>query len=217
MVDNYRHKGLRAELVETLKKKGIFHETTLNAIKQIPRHLFIENAFLEHAYQDKAFPIGDGQTISQPYTVAFQTQSLDVKKGDKILEIGTGSGYQAAVLSEIGAKVYSIERHRGLYLKTSALLKNLKYKSIKTFCGDGTKGLTQFAPYDKIIVTAGAPDIPYPLIDQLAIGGQLIIPIGHEKEQIMTLITKKSADQITRKNLGNFKFVPLIGKNGWNN
>ena len=216
MEDNYRHKGLRAGLVHLLREKGIHDENVLNAINMVPRHLFIENVFLEHAYQDKAFPIGDGQTISQPYTVAIQSQELEINRGDKILEIGTGSGYQAAVLSAMGAKVYSIERHRSLHINTSALLKKLGYNT-KTFCADGTKGLDQFAPFDKIIVTAGAPQIPLPLLDQLAINGKMIIPIGDQTQQTMVLVTKKNESQISKKKLGDFKFVPLIGKNGWNN
>lgn len=214
MEDNYRHKGLRQQLVAVLREKGISNEHVLAAINTVPRHLFFDQAFLEHAYQDKAFPIGEGQTISQPYTVAYQTELLQVKKGDKVLEIGTGSGYQASVLIQMGAKVYSIERHHKLYIQTQNLFSTLKY-NVKSFCGDGTKGLNQFAPFDKIIVTAGAPTLPDPLLDQLKIGGKLIIPIGDDNEQVMHLYTKKNGNQIVKKNYGVFKFVPLIGENGW--
>lgn len=210
MIDNYRHKGLRRKLVETLKDKGIRDERVLSAIENIPRHQFLDSSFLEIAYEDKAFPIGSGQTISHPYTVAFQTERLEVNKGDKILEVGTGSGYQACVLVEMGAKVYSIERQRTLYLKTKKLLPEIGY-SPKMFYGDGYKGLPTFAPFDKIIVTAGAPFIPKDLIKQLKIGGLMVIPVGENDQQKMYLIHKKTEKEYELEELGNFKFVPLLG------
>jgi protein-L-isoaspartate(D-aspartate) O-methyltransferase len=209
MVDTYRHKGLRKKLVKTVESKGIKNKSVLTAIERIPRHLFMDSSFLEFAYKDKAFPIGFGQTISQPYTVAFQSELLEVKKGDKILEIGTGSGYQACVLIELGAKVFSIERQKKLYQKTKEFLYNLGYR-VKTFYGDGYKGLTAFAPFDKIIITAGAPYIPQDLIKQLKIGGILIIPEGEGNVQIMKKIVKISETEIDIKEHGTFSFVPLL-------
>ena len=186
MKDTSKHQGLRNQLVNILKKKGITNERVLAAIKIIPRHLFIDSSFADHAYQDKAFPIAAEQTISQPYTVAFQSQTLSVNPGDNVLEIGTGSGYQTAVLIELGAVVYSIERQLELFKKTSLFLPKLGYKPKKFIFGDGYKGFKEKAPFDKIIVTAGAPFVPKPLLSQLKVGGMLLIPVG-EKKQIMTM------------------------------
>ena len=192
MVDNYRHKGMRKKLVSEIRSKGIADERILMAIDNIPRHLFLDSSFLEFAYEDKPFPIGSGQTISQPYTVAFQTELLDIKKGQKILEIGTGSGYQACVLAELGAKVYSIERQRKLYHKTKEFLPKLGYRQIKLFYGDGYKGVPAFEPYDGILITAAAPQIPEKLIDQLKVGGVIVIPLGEGDVQTMMRITKNN-------------------------
>lgn len=212
--DTYRHRGLRNKLIQLLKKKGIKDNAVLEAIGEIPRHYFFDDAFVEHAYEDKAFPIGNGQTISQPYTVARQTELLNVKHGDKVLEIGTGSGYQCAVLCHLGAEIYSIERHKALHEKAYIFLKALEF-SPNLVVGDGTLGLPNQAPFDKILVTAGAPTVPESLLDQLAIGGQIIIPVGDHKKQEMVRITKKTASKLTRENFGAFSFVPLKGKLGW--
>lgn len=212
--DNYKQRGLRNKLVKTLEKKGISDPNVLKAIGKVPRHVFFETALLEHAYQDKAFPIGEGQTISQPYTVAFQTEKLEVKPGDKVLEIGTGSGYQACILMELGAKVYTIEYNQKLYDRTKVALPKLGYKPY-FFLGDGSKGLAAKAPYDKIIVTAGAPVVPKSLTDQLADNGILIIPVGNRDKQMMLRITKKKNELVTEE-FDNFAFVPLLGKEGWN-
>lgn len=206
--DTFRHKGMRKELVAYLRTKGITDEAVLAAIDNIPRHLFMDGAFLEFAYQDKAFPIAAGQTISQPFTVAFQTQLLNLKKGDKVLEIGTGSGYQTAVLCELGAKVFTIERQRPLFLKSQQILKQLGYNP-KQFYGDGYIGQPSFAPFDKVLVTAGAPFIPPKLIEQLKPGGILIIPVG-DTVQTMIEIRKAADGSITQTEHGNFKFVPLL-------
>ncbi|MFN8334050.1 MAG: protein-L-isoaspartate(D-aspartate) O-methyltransferase [Cyclobacteriaceae bacterium] len=211
--DNYKQRGLRNKLVKTLEKKGISDPNVLKAIGKVPRHVFFETALLEHAYQDKAFPIGEGQTISQPYTVAFQTEKLEVKPGDKVLEIGTGSGYQACILLELGAKVYTIEYNKKLYDRTKVLLPRLGYNPY-FFHGDGSKGLPAKAPYDKIIVTAGAPVVPKSLTDQLADNGILIIPVGNRDKQVMLRITRKK-DQLITEEFENFAFVPLLGKEGW--
>ena len=211
MKDTAKHQGLRNQLVTLLKEKGITDKGVLEAIKMIPRHLFLNSSFADYAYQDKAFPIGGGQTISQPYTVAFQSQLLEVKKDQKILEIGTGSGYQTAVLCLMGAKVYSVERQNELFKQTSALLPKLgigirpKHLSF----GDGYKGLPNHAPFDSIIVTAGAPIIPQALMAQLKIGGRLVIPLG-EENQIMTLLIRKNETQFEKHEFGDFKFVPLL-------
>ncbi|WP_370099032.1 protein-L-isoaspartate(D-aspartate) O-methyltransferase [Xanthomarina gelatinilytica] len=209
MKDTFKHKGLRQQLVETIKAKGIKDENVLDAIGRIPRHVFMDSGFLDHAYQDKAFPIAADQTISQPYTVAFQSELLQVYPGDKILEIGTGSGYQTAVLLELGASVFSIERQRELYKKTSKFLPKLGYRPKKLIFGDGYKGLKEEAPFNGIIVTAGAPFVPKPLLSQLAIDGRLVIPVGDEV-QIMTLFIRKGIKEFEKHEFGEFRFVPLL-------
>jgi protein-L-isoaspartate(D-aspartate) O-methyltransferase len=212
--DTYLHKGKRRALVAELRRKGIQSEKVLEAINTLPRHFFFDTALISHAYEDKAFPIGEGQTISQPYTVAFQTELLDVKSGDKILEIGTGSGYQGSILHLLGAEVYTIEYQKKLFEGTQRFLKRLGIE-MHLFYGDGTEGLPQFAPYDKIIVTAGAPVVPEALINQLKTGGILVIPVGDRKRQAMVKITKKSAKNVEREEFDGFAFVPLLGKDGW--
>jgi protein-L-isoaspartate(D-aspartate) O-methyltransferase len=207
--DTFKHKGMRQQLVEVVKNKGITDENVLRALGKVPRHLFMDSGFLDHAYQDKAFPIAAGQTISQPYTVAFQTELLQVKKGDKILEIGTGCGYQAAILIEMGAKVYSIERQLELFKMTSKFLPQLGYRAKKLIFGDGYKGLKEEAPFDGIIVTAGAPFVPKPLLSQLKIGGRLVIPVGTDI-QIMTLFIRKGEKDFEQHEFGEFRFVPLL-------
>ena len=209
MKDTNKHQGLRNQLVKQLQDKGITDEKVLDAIGKIPRHLFMESSFENFAYQDKAFPIGAGQTISQPYTVAFQTQLLEVKKEAKILEIGTGSGYQTAVLCKMGAKVYSVERQNELFKTTSLLLPKLGIRPKHLSFGDGYKGLPQYAPFDGIIVTAGAPIIPQALMAQLKIGGRLVIPVG-KNEQVMTLLIRKNETQFEKHEYGDFRFVPLL-------
>ena len=211
MKDTSKHQGLRNQLANVLKKKGITNENVLNAIKKIPRHLFIDSSFADHAYQDKAFPIAAEQTISQPYTVAFQSQTLAISFGDSVLEIGTGSGYQTAVLLELGAVVYTIERQHELFKKTSLFLPKLGYNPKKFIFGDGYKGLKEKAPFDKIIVTAGAPFVPKPLLAQLKVGGMLLIPVG-DKKQIMTLFHRKSPKEFDKQELGDFAFVPMLQK-----
>ncbi|MEZ7992976.1 MAG: protein-L-isoaspartate(D-aspartate) O-methyltransferase [Flavobacteriaceae bacterium] len=211
MKDTSKHQGLRNQLANVLKKKGIINENVLNAVKKIPRHLFIDSSFADHAYQDKAFPIAAEQTISQPYTVAFQSQILAVSLGNSVLEIGTGSGYQTAVLLELGAEVYTIERQHELFKKTSLFLPKLGYNPKKFIFGDGYKGLKEKAPFDKIIVTAGAPFVPKPLLAQLKVGGMLLIPIG-DKKQIMTLFHRKSPKEFVKQELGDFAFVPMLQK-----
>ncbi len=211
MKDTHKHNGLRNQLVSTIKNKGIVDENVLKAIANVPRHLFMDSGFVDFAYQDKAFPIAAEQTISQPYTVAFQTEVLEVKNGDKILEIGTGSGYQTAVLIEMGAKVYSIERQKELFKKTNLFLPKLGYKPKRLIFGDGYKGLPTEAPFDGIIVTAGAPFVPKPLLAQLKIGGKLVIPVGKEV-QIMTLFIRTGVKKFEKHELGNFKFVPMLKK-----
>ncbi|WP_016988771.1 protein-L-isoaspartate(D-aspartate) O-methyltransferase [Flavobacterium sp. ACAM 123] len=209
MKDTGKHQGLRNQLVSVLQQKGITDVTVLDAIKKIPRHLFLNSSFEDYAYQDKAFPIAAGQTISQPYTVAFQSQLLKIKKEHKVLEIGTGSGYQTAVLCLMGAKVYSVERQNELFKQTSILLPKLGIRPKHLSFGDGYKGLPSYAPFDSIIVTAGAPFIPQPLMAQLKIGGRLVIPLGDEV-QIMTLLIRVNATQFEKHELGEFKFVPLL-------
>ena len=208
--DNYRHKGMRRSLVEELKNKGISDENVLNAINAVPRHVFLDSSFLDFAYQDKAFPIGSGQTISQPFTVAFQSSLLEIKKNMKVLEIGTGSGYQACVLAEMGAKVFSIERQRKLYTKTKAFLSEFPYR-IKMFLGDGNKGLPTYGPFDRIIITAAAPEIPQALIDQLKVGGMMVIPLSeNESCQTMLRLTKQEDGSLSREEYGDFRFVPML-------
>jgi protein-L-isoaspartate(D-aspartate) O-methyltransferase len=213
--DEYLFQGKRKRLVEVLKGKGIKNTKVLDAISKIPRHLFFDTstarpALLDHAYSDKALPIGAGQTISQPYTVAFQTEMLNIQQGDKVLEIGTGCGYQTSVLLEMGAKVYSIERQKLLYDRSKLFLPYIGYKGAKLVFGDGYKGLPQFAPFDKIIVTAAAPYIPNDLLVQLKTGGLMIIPLGEGEVQDMILLKKTSATQFDKKSLGLFRFVPLL-------
>lgn len=213
--DEYLFQGKRKRLVEQLKVKGITNEEVLKAIGKIPRHLFFDQstarpAMLEHAYSDKALPIGAGQTISHPYTVAFQTEKLEIKPGEKVLEIGTGCGYQTAVLVEMGAKVYSIERQKSLYDKTKLFLPYLGYKAARLYYGDGYKGLPQYAPFDKIIVTAGAPYLPNDLLIQLKIGGILVIPIGEGEHQEMNILRKTGESTFEKQIIGKFKFVPLL-------
>ncbi|MDD2412255.1 MAG: protein-L-isoaspartate(D-aspartate) O-methyltransferase [Bacteroidales bacterium] len=209
-IDSFRHKGLRKKLVQEVREKGITDDSVLEAMEKLPRHYFLDSSFVEFAYQDKAFPIGSGQTISQPYTVAFQTQLMQVKKGDKILEIGTGSGYQATILHLMGAKVFTIERQKELFVKTKAFLETLNYR-VKVFFGDGYKGLPAFAPFDKIIVTCGAPFIPEMLVEQLKPGGIMIIPVGDDV-QTMISVEKNMDGSIVKKEHGAFRFVPMLEK-----
>lgn len=212
--DSYLHKGQRRGLINTLRKKGIQDEAVLDAINQIPRHFFFDSALLSHAYEDKAFPIGEGQTISQPYTVAIQTSLLAVKPGEKVLEIGTGSGYQAGILYCLGAKVYTIEYNEALYERTRRFLPKIGVK-VQHYQGDGSLGLPEKAPFDKIIVTAGAPVVPKALLEQLAIGGTLVIPVGDRKSQQMLRLTRQTEKKVLRENFDNFSFVPLLGDEGW--
>ncbi len=214
MEDSYKHRGMRKKLVKLLESKGIKNLGILNAIGKVPRHYFFDNAFVEHAYQDKAFPIGEGQTISQPYTVAFQSEKLEIQQGDKVLEIGTGSGYQACVLLELGIELHTIEYQKVLYKRTRSFLPKMGYTP-SFYLGDGSKGIPSQAPFDKIIVTAGAPTIPNSLIKQLTIGGILIIPVGDNERQKMYKITKLSETKIKKEEFDFFSFVPLLGKEGW--
>jgi protein-L-isoaspartate(D-aspartate) O-methyltransferase len=200
---------LEKEVIDGLKIKGIRNEKVLEAIGKVPRHLFMESTFIQFAYKDQAFPIGAGQTISQPYTVAVQTQLLELEKGDKVLEVGTGSGYQAAVLLEMGAKVFTIERQKELYMKVHKFLPEIGYNPA-CFFGDGYKGLPNFAPFDKIIVTAGATSVPEDLKEQLAVNGRMVIPVGHEHRQEMTVITRISENEFRNEKHGDFVFVPLL-------
>ncbi|CDF80063.1 protein-L-isoaspartate O-methyltransferase [Formosa agariphila KMM 3901] len=209
MKDTFKHQGLRQQLVNTLKNKGITDVNVLKTIGNIPRHLFMDSSFLDHAYQDKAFPIAADQTISQPYTVAFQTELLQLNRDAKILEIGTGSGYQTAVLCELGVKVFSIERQLELFKKTSKFLPKLGYRPKKLIFGDGYKGMPEEAPFDGIIVTAGAPFVPTPLLSQLNIGGRLVIPVG-DQVQTMTLFVRKGPKEFEKHEFGEFRFVPLL-------
>ncbi|MEP7128907.1 MAG: protein-L-isoaspartate(D-aspartate) O-methyltransferase [Chitinophagales bacterium] len=209
--DTFRHKGMRKKLVELVRSKGIHDVEVLRAMETVPRHLFaFESAFIERAYEDSAFPIGEGQTISQPYTVAYQSQLLEIKKGEKILEVGTGSGYQACILAEMKARVFTIERMKKLYEKTKALLPTLGYSQVKCFYGDGYEGLTSFAPFDKILVTAAAPFLPEKLLTQLKKGGMLVIPVGSGEMQLMKRYTKISEAEIKEEVFDTFKFVPLL-------
>ena len=209
MKDTDKHRGLRNQLVSLLKEKGIVDKNVLATIANIPRHFFMDSGFENFAYQDKAFPIGEEQTISQPYTVAFQTQLLELKKGHKVLEIGTGSGYQTAVLFALGAHVYSIERQNKLFKKTKKLLENLGIRPKHLSFGDGYKGLPDHAPFDSIIVTAGAPIIPQALMAQLKIGGRLVIPLGEDVQE-MTVLIRKNETQFEKHEFGEFRFVPLL-------
>jgi len=209
MKDTTRHQGKRRLLAQIVEKKGVSNTAVLDAIRKIPRHFFMDSSFEDHAYQDKAFPIAADQTISQPFTVGFQTELLEIKKGDKILEIGTGSGYQTAVLCEVGAKVYSIERQQELFRKTKNFLSKLGYRPKRLTFGDGYLGMPEFAPFDGIIVTAGAPYIPKPLLAQLKIGGKLVIPVGDEVQTMIRIVRKTQTD-FEKKEYGEFRFVPLL-------
>jgi len=213
-IDNYREQGARKQLVEVLRKKGIEDENVLNAIGKVKRHFFFDETFWNQAYKDIAFPIGEGQTISQPYTVAYQSELLHIKKGDKVLEIGTGSGYQTCILLELGANVYTIERQEKLYQHTRQVLPYIGYKA-NFFVGDGSIGIAKYAPYDKIIVTAGAPTVPDVLLKQLKIGGILVIPVGDEKSQKMITVLKVSENDYEKIVLDTFRFVPLVGDKAW--
>jgi len=215
MEDSYKHKGMRLALVNYLKKSGISDLRVLRALANVPRHWFLESAFLGHAYQDKAFSIGEGQTISQPYTVAFQTQLLQLQPGQKVLEIGTGSGYQAAILAEMDVKVFSIEYNRKLHDRAKQLIKKMGYQNIQLFFGDGSLGLAGFAPFDSILVTAGAPSVPNTLVAQLAAGGRLVIPVGSQAAQQMLRLTVQADGQVKTETFNNFVFVPLLGRFGW--
>lgn len=209
MTDSFEAKGKRKKLVDELRKKGISDEDVLRAINTVPRHLFMDPAFLNHAYVDKAFPISSGQTISQPYTVAVQTSLLRVKKRDRILEIGTGSGYQAAILAEMGARVYTIERYRELYLKAQKILISLGY-SADFFFGDGNEGKPQYGPFDGILITAATSEVPEKLLMQLKTGGRLVVPLGRDSSQIMTVVERKSENEYNYSSHGSFVFVPLL-------
>ncbi|MBS4060249.1 MAG: protein-L-isoaspartate(D-aspartate) O-methyltransferase [Bacteroidetes bacterium] len=213
MQDTFRHKGLRKQLVEEIRRKGITDVRVLEAMEKIPRHIFMDSSFLEFAYQDKPFPIGSGQTISQPYTVAFQTMLLEASRGLKVLEIGTGSGYQACVLAEMGAKVYSIERQRKLFAKTKLLLESLSWK-VQLFLGDGNLGLPKFAPFDRILITAAAPSISTALVDQLKVGGLMVVPFGEGADQTMKRLIKLEDGSLKEEQFGIFRFVPLLGNIG---
>ncbi len=209
MQDTYRHKGLRRNLVEEIKQKGITNQRVLDAIGAVPRHFFMDSGFINFAYKDSAFPIGAGQTISQPFTVAFQSQLLDIQPLEKVLEIGTGSGYQTAILLEMGAKVYTIERQKELFLKAKAQLEVMGYQP-HFFYGDGYLGMPSYGPYRKILITAGAPEIPEKLIEQLEVGGKLVVPFGDKLGQVMTLVEKISETETIVTKHGNFIFVPLL-------
>ncbi|MEJ1222138.1 protein-L-isoaspartate(D-aspartate) O-methyltransferase [Sediminicola sp. 1XM1-17] len=209
MKDTLKHRGMRNKLADILAEKGIVDHKVLEAIRTIPRHLFLDSTFEDHAYQDKAFPIGADQTISHPYTVAFQTELLEVSPNHKILEIGTGSGYQTAALLQLKAKVYTIERQLELFKKTNIFFKKMGYRPKKMIFGDGYKGLPEEAPFDGIVVTAGAPYVPKPLMAQLKIGGRLVIPVGTD-DQVMTLFIRKSELEFEKKEYGSFRFVPLL-------
>lgn len=207
--DTYKHKGMRRQLIDELRGRGIKDERILEAFNAVPRHFFLDLAFTEQAYSNMPFQIGAGQTISHPYTVAFQTQLLDVKKGDKILEIGTGSGYQTCILCEMGAKVFSIERQRELFMKVKNIIHHFNFNPRLSY-GDGYKGLPTFAPFDSIIVTCGAPFIPPALVEQLKIGGKLVIPLGEGNIQKMVVLTRTSEDSEDVKDYGDFSFVPML-------
>jgi len=209
MTDSFEAKGKRKNLVDELRKKGISDEEVLRAMNAVPRHIFMDPAFLNHAYIDKAFPITSGQTISQPYTVAVQTSLLQVKKRDKVLEVGTGSGYQAAILAEMGIKVYTIERYRDLYIKAQRTLISLGY-SADFFFGDGYEGKKQYGPFDGILITAAAPEVPDMLLQQLKTGGRLVVPLGKADFQVMTVVTRTGQDSFEYSSHGTFVFVPML-------
>ena len=209
--DTFRHKGLRKKLVDTVRRKGITDERVLNALDKVPRHFFLDSAFDELSYEDRAFPIGEGQTISQPYTVAYQTQLLEIKPFLKVLEIGTGSGYQAVVLAEMGAQVYTVERQKKLFDENKTFDYLKKYLSIKCFYGDGYEGLPTFAPFDRVLITAAAPDFPPKLIEQLKPGGMMVLPLGMGEVQRMMRITKLDKGALREEVFDNFSFVPMLG------
>lgn len=213
-VDNYRERGARKKLVATLQEKGISDRRVLGAIGRVPRHYFFDETFWLQAYQDKAFPIGEGQTISQPYTVAYQTELLHIRPGDKVLEIGTGSGYQTCILMELGAEVYTIERQEGLYKRTIQVLPYMGYEP-HFFLGDGSRGIPEHAPYDKILVTAGAPMVPEVMLKQLKKGGILVIPVGDEHSQKMVTVIRTGENEFEKIELDTFRFVPLVGDQAW--
>ncbi|MGM0545298.1 MAG: protein-L-isoaspartate(D-aspartate) O-methyltransferase [Bacteroidota bacterium] len=214
--DNPKFKQRRRRLVDTLAEKGIKDHRVLDAFNTVPRHIFVDTALQDRAYKDSALPIGKKQTISQPYTVARQTELLEAKPGEKVLEIGTGSGYQAAILCELGAEVYTVERHKELYQRARSILRELGY-SVRAKLGDGTLGWSAYAPYDAIVVTAGAPVVPEDLVDQLNINGRLVVPVGDDQKQEMVRIIKIRKDEFEEEHFSDFKFVPLIGKKGWKN
>jgi protein-L-isoaspartate(D-aspartate) O-methyltransferase len=214
--DNFKTQGLRKKLIEQVRGKGINDDSVLQAMMNVPRHYFLDPAFLSQAYSDHAFQIGAGQTISQPYTVAYQTSLLQIKKGDKILEIGTGSGYQCCVLLEMGAKVFTVERQKELYDKAKEFLPQIGFRP-KFFYGDGYKGLPAFAPFDKVLVTCGAPFIPEELVKQLKVGGILVIPVGAGSVQVMTKVTKTSESVVKTEELKQFRFVPMLSDKEWGN
>lgn len=214
-IDTYQHKGLRRKLVDLLREKNITDENVLRAVNNVPRHFFLDSAFDHIAYENRAFPIGEGQTISHPYTVAYQSQLLEIKPNDKVLEVGTGSIYQATILAEMGATVYTIERQRQLYDKNKNFILKKKYPNIKFFYGDGFQGLPTYAPFNKIIITAGAPFIPPKLLTQLKIGGVMIIPVDAGTHQQMVKLTKKAGDSFEEERFESFSFVPMLeGKAG---
>lgn len=212
--DNPKFKQRRRKLVETLAEKGIKDRRVLDAFNTVPRHVFVDTALQDRAYKDTALPIGKEQTISQPYTVARQTELLEVQPGEKVLEIGTGSGYQAAILCELGAEVYTVERHKELYQRARSILRELGY-SVRAKLGDGTLGWSAYAPYDAIVVTAGAPVVPEDLVEQLNINGRLVVPVGDDQKQEMVRIIKIRKDEFEEERFSDFKFVPLIGEKGW--
>lgn len=210
MTDSYRHKGMRRRLIESLRQRGVSDEAVLAAIGAVPRHFFLDKAFEEHAYEDKPFPIGNQQTISQPYTVAYQTSLLQVHPGDRVLEIGTGSGYQAAILAALGARVFTVERQEALYHKAEQLLKKLGFTTIRCFFRDGMLGLPEHAPFNQIIVTAGAADVPEALLKQLAVGGVMVIPVGQDEQQMLCIVRTSPIEYATKR-LDTFRFVPFLG------
>lgn len=215
--DNYLQKGLRKQLVQSLREKGVKDQRVLAAIEAIPRHFFLDPAFERQAYEDRAFPIAAGQTISQPYTVAFQTQLLEIQKFDRVLEIGTGSGYQACVLGEMGISLFTVERQKELYDQLGKFVLLRKYPNIKRFYGDGFEGLPSYAPFDKILITCGAPFVPPKLVEQLKPGGIMVAPVGEEGKQKMLRVTKAPDGNITEEDMGDFAFVPMLQGRNHNN